>query len=125
MKNISNIIKQHNATVLATSTKTKRLCNCRNKDTCPLDGSSLKQCLIYKAEVHVDNDYKIYYGTAEGDFKFQYNNHTNSFKNWYYEHDTELSKYIWKLKDQFKFCCDNIMCIFCKSNSVSLMNVKA
>ena len=76
MKNISNIIKQHNATVLATSTTPKRLCNCRNKDTCPLDGSCLKQCFIYKAEVHVDNDYKIYYGAVEGDFKFRYNNHT-------------------------------------------------
>ena len=99
MKNISNIIKQHNATVLATSTTPKRLCNCRNKDTCPLDGCCLKQCFIYKAEVHVDNDYKIYYGAVEGDFKFRYNNHTNSFRNRYYEHATELSKHIWKLKD--------------------------
>ena len=41
MKNILNIIKQHNATVLATSTTTKLLCNCRNKDTCPVDGSCL------------------------------------------------------------------------------------
>ena len=99
MKNISNIIKQHNATVLATSTTPKRLCNCRNKDTCPLDGCCLKQCFIYKAEVHIDNDCKIYYGAVEGDFKFRYNNHTNSFRNRYYEQDTELSKYIWKLKD--------------------------
>ena len=50
-------------------------------------------------KVHVDNDYKIYYGAVEGDFKFRYNNHTNSFRNRYYEQDTELSKYIWKLKD--------------------------
>ena len=99
MKNISNIIKQHNATVLATSTTPKRLCNCRNKDTCPLDGCCLKQCFIYKAEVHVDNDYKIYYEATEGDFKFWYNNHTNFFRNRYYEHDTERSIYIWKLKD--------------------------
>ena len=26
------------------------LCNCRNKDNCPLDGCCLKQCFIYKAE---------------------------------------------------------------------------
>ena len=37
-KNISNIIKQYNATVLSTLTTPKRLCNCRNKDTCPLMG---------------------------------------------------------------------------------------
>ena len=56
MKNISNIIKQHNATALSTSTTPKRLCNCRNKDTCPLDGSCLKQCFIYKAKIHVENE---------------------------------------------------------------------
>ena len=69
------------------------------EDTFPLDGCYLKQCFIYKAEIHVDNDYKIYNGAVEGDLKFQYNNHTNSFRNRYYEHATELSKYIWKLKD--------------------------
>ena len=99
MKNISNIIKQHNATVLATSTTSKPLCNCRNKDTCPLHGCCLKQCFICKDNVDVDNDYKIWYGAVKGDFKFRYNNHTNSFRNRYYEHATELSKYIWKLKD--------------------------
>ena len=56
MKIISNVIKQHNATVLSTSTTPKRLCNCRNKDTCPLDGSCLKQCFIYKAKIHVENE---------------------------------------------------------------------
>ena len=69
------------------------------EDTFPLDGCYLKQCFIYKAEIHVDNDYKIYNGAVEGDLKFQYNNHTNSFRNRYYEHATELSKYLWKLKD--------------------------
>ena len=57
MKNIFNIIKQHNATVLSTSTTLKSL-NCRNKDNSPLDGSCLEQCFIYKAEIH-DNDNKI------------------------------------------------------------------
>ena len=90
MKNISNIINQHNATVPSRSTTSKRLCNCRNKDTCPLDGSCLKQCFIHKVEVHVENDYKIYYGLVEGEFKFRYNNHKKSFRNMYYEHGTEL-----------------------------------
>ena len=98
MKNIYNIVKQHNATIFGTSATPKRLCNYRNKDTCPLDGCCLKQCFIYKTEVHVDNDYKIYYGIVEGDFKLRYNNHTNSLRNRYYEHATELSKYMWKLK---------------------------
>ena len=90
MKNISNIIKQHNATVLATSATHKCLCKCKNKDTCPLDGSCLKQCFIYNAEVHEYHDYKIYYGAVEGDFKFRSINHANSFRNRCYGHDTEL-----------------------------------
>ena len=57
------------------------------------------QCFIYKAEIHVKNDYKIYCGAVEGAFKFRYNNLTKSFRNRYYEDDTELSKYIWKLKN--------------------------
>ena len=58
MKNIFNIIKQRNATVLSTSTTPKRLCNCRNKDTCPLDGSCLKQSFTDNTEIHVENDHK-------------------------------------------------------------------
>ena len=90
MKNIFNKIKQHNATVLSTSTTLKSL-NCSSKDNCPLDGSCLKQCSIYKADIH-ENDNKIYYGEVEGEFKLRYNNHTKSFRNRYYEHDNELLK---------------------------------
>ena len=60
--------------------------------------STYLSCL-YKTEIHVENDYKSYYGAVEGEFKFKYNNHTKSFRNRHHEHDTELSKYIWKLKD--------------------------
>ena len=41
----------------------------------------------------------MYYSAVKGEFKFRYNNHTKSFRNRYYEDDTELSKYIWKLKN--------------------------
>ena len=92
-----NITKQYNATVLSTST-TPNVCVTVETDMCPLDGSCLKQCFIYKAEIHVENDYKIYYGAVEGEFKFRYNNHTKFFRNRYYERDTELSTYIRKLK---------------------------
>ena len=42
--------------------------------------SCIKQFFIYKAEVHVDNDYKIYSGEVEGDFKFRYNNTQTSLE---------------------------------------------
>ena len=39
------------------------------------------------------------YGTCEKDFEERYNNHTASFRNKNKEKSTELSKYIWELKD--------------------------
>ena len=45
---------------------------------------------------------KVYFGISETEFKSRYNNHTMSFRNRTHENDTELSKYIWSLKDQNK-----------------------
>ena len=39
MSNMSSVIKQHNF-------KTYRLCNCRNKGSCPLDGNCLQTCIF-------------------------------------------------------------------------------
>ena len=100
MSNMSNIIKQHNSNILSSPTKTEeRSCNCRNKDNFPLDGSCLKTCIVYRADVIKHNGTHIYYGASDGEFKFRYNNHTKSFRNRGYEHETELSKHIWELKD--------------------------
>ena len=52
MSNMSNFIKQHNSNILSSPTKTEeRSCNFRNKDNCPLDGSCLKTCIVYRADV--------------------------------------------------------------------------
>ena len=53
MKNISSIIKQHTS-----EPATNCPCNCRNRDSCPLDETFLKQCLVYKARVNTGNHYK-------------------------------------------------------------------
>ena len=45
------------------------------------------------------NKTKHYYGTCEKNFKERYNNHTASFRNKSKANSTELSKYIWELKD--------------------------
>ena len=100
MNNMSNFIKQHNSNILLSPTKTEeRACNCRNKDHCPVNGSCLKTCIVYRADVIKHNGTHIYYGASDGEFKFRYNNHTKSFRNRGYEHETELSKHIWELKD--------------------------
>ena len=63
MSNMSNFIKQHNSNILSSPTKTKeRSCNCRNKDNCPLDGSCLKTCIVYRADVIKHNGTHILWG---------------------------------------------------------------
>ena len=57
---------------------------------------------IYRAHVKTDTDStgKSYIGLTEGPFKQRYNNHTLSFRDRKRENSTELSKYVWKLKDE-------------------------
>ena len=47
-----------------------------------------------------DSTGKSYIGLTEGPFKQRYNNHTLSFRDRKRENSTELSKYVWKLKDE-------------------------
>ena len=63
--------------------------------------------IVYKAEIETNNDVnelptKVYFGISETGLKYMYNNHTMSFRNRTHENDTELSKYIWSLKDENK-----------------------
>ena len=47
-----------------------------------------------------DSGCKEYFGTAEGKFKMRYNNLTMSFRHKKRVNDTELPKYLWKLKEE-------------------------
>ena len=101
--NVGNIIKGHNSKILnADKTPTQRPCNCRNKELCPMNGECLATTIIYKADIKYDNFVKTYYGQCEGEFKTRFNNHTKSFRHEKHRNDTELSKLVWKLKDENK-----------------------
>ena len=54
MQNMKHIISNHNKTVLE-STKVKesqgKTCNCRDKQSCPLNGQCLQRGVVYKATV--------------------------------------------------------------------------
>ena len=65
-------------------------------------GSEKNIIYIYISNVNLTREQtqKIYYGGTEGEFKYRYNNHTKSFRNEIYKNDSELSKYIWQLKDK-------------------------
>ena len=101
MPNMESIITKHNNKILNKKVEShERLCNCRDKPNCPMDGNCLKKCLVYKAQVNSVRETKYYLGTAEDTFKTRHNNHKKSFKHRKYGKETELSKYIWKLKDK-------------------------
>ena len=77
----------------------KKECNCRKKEDCPLKGQCQKQNIIYQAEVKSDNVTETYIGLTSTTFKSRFNNHKSSFNNEGKKLSTELSKYIWSLKE--------------------------
>ena len=103
MPNALSIIKAHNKRILAEADNTHpapaRLCNCIDKAKCPLEGKCLTKNVIYKAQVSTRNRTKIYIGSTGNNFKSRYYSHKFSFKH-RGSNETELSKYIWSLKDK-------------------------
>ena len=105
--NMKQLINNHNRTlskeyhaVKSNPTETK-LCNCRNKAECPLDGHCLTTSVIYKATVtqFQNNQQKTYIGLTENTFKTRFNLHTSSFRHSDKRKSTALSEFIWQLKD--------------------------
>ena len=103
MLNIKQTIDGHNKSILLKSDKPKNdECNCRKTDKCPLLGQCLKKSVVYQATVTCTNDNKpdeTYVGLTSNTFKTRFTNHKNSFKYRKKKHSTELSNYIWQLKD--------------------------
>ena len=107
MSSVKKIIDTQNKRKLKASqqkptenTKPKQ-CNCRNKESCPMKGNCLQSAIIYQAIVKRkdNNECESYVGLTENEFKTRYNNHKASFRNKSLRNSTELSKYVWSLKD--------------------------
>ena len=76
MKNMDSIICGHNHDIL--NPKHKSIgCNCRKKDSCPLNGKCLTPKVMYHANVShkANNDEKFFGGLAKTTFKGRYSNH--------------------------------------------------
>ena len=81
-RNMKSIISSHNKQIL--TPKNKQVgCNCRIKNSCPLDNKCLTSQLIYQADVtnNLDDEYKYYLGLVETTFKERYSNHKSLFNN--------------------------------------------
>ena len=95
-KRILNSSKHINDTADNTNTKDSKTCNCRQKNTCLLNGNCLQSSLIYQATVtRKDNSTtETYIGLTENDSETRYRNHTASFRHGKHRNSTELRKYI-------------------------------
>ena len=94
MKNMDSIISGHNHNILNPKQRSFG-CNCRKKDSCPLNGECLTPKVIYHADVtnEANNDQKFYFGLAETTFKERYNNHKRDVKHIKYQCNTELNQW--------------------------------
>ena len=75
-------------------------CHYKEKNRCPLEGNCLVMNIVYIATVRIETNTSSYVGMTGNNFKTRYYNHLQSFKNKRYKNETELSKYIWKLKEK-------------------------
>ena len=80
----------------------KKTCNCRKKEECPLDRECLVSEVVYQATVATQDAREIYIGLTANQFKERYRNQQTSFKHVKRRNETELSKHLWKLKDENK-----------------------
>ena len=67
--------------------------------TCPLNKKCLSNSIIYQCTVSTAQRKETYVGQTANTFKQRYNNHKFSFSNNNLRYSTELSIYIWHLKD--------------------------
>ena len=76
-------------------------CNCHNRSECPMAGKCLAKSVVYEAEVKTttNDETNSYIGVTANNFKDRSRNLLKSFQHTKYANNTELSKHIWKLKD--------------------------
>ena len=104
MTNIKSIVNAHNKRITNKhEINNKRTCNCINKKSCPLNGNCLSENTLYAGTItsnipnYQDKDYA---GVTAPQWKFRYNTHKTSFNLRKYINSSELSKEVWRIKDQ-------------------------
>ena len=81
--------------MIATKKSENLTCNCREKQSCPLNGRCREKNVIYKCVASVPNkEDKVYIGLTEGEWKKRHAGHKNSFKHKKNAKSTALSNYI-------------------------------
>ena len=106
MPNMKAKMSAHNKATLKSSKEPEPNlpCNCRVKESCPLQGKCRYENIVYRAVVNQGDKEteQSYIGISSEEFKLRYKNHNSSFRHKHKEAETTLSKYIWELKDKGK-----------------------
>ena len=99
MSNMWSILSSHNLNVINPNKTQIYGCNCRIKESCPLQNQCQTPKIIYRANVEndINSETKFYFGLTETPFKERFCNHTRDFKHKTYSKSTELSKYIYEV----------------------------
>ena len=96
--NMAARIRRHNNTILQPPAPAEP-CNCRVKESCPLNGKCKTADIVYEASVQSSTGVaKKYIGSTATAFKTRYANHQTSMRHERHANATELSKYVWSLK---------------------------
>ena len=102
--NMQRIIKKHNAKILSQPLAVQDAvppCNCKRKQSCPLNGMCQVRNIVYQATVTATNlPTKYYYGLTERRFKDRFYEHTADAKHKSHRNNTRLSVYVWELKER-------------------------
>ena len=100
MGNVASVLSADNRNILYPKIS-KFGCDCRSKTDCPLDNKCLTPKIVYQADVrnNTNDEKKFCLGVSEIPLKEHFRNHKKEFTHKKYRKSTELSKYIWQLKD--------------------------
>ena len=85
-----------------TNENNNRMCNCVNKEQCPLQQHCLVENVVYEATVNsniANYEEKKNIGLCEKAFKKRFTAHKSSFNLERYRNSTSLSSEVWRLKD--------------------------
>ena len=84
MENVKSLISRHNKKVQSRTNNKKyqdsNVCNCRSKDSCPLNSKCLQKNVVYKATITTQNEIKKYIGSTRGLFKKRWYAHISDLK---------------------------------------------
>ena len=102
-------IDGYNKSTLSTAftTNSPDVCSCpkNNKELCPLSNKCITESVVYQATVTTKDKTtnrppQTYVGLTENSFKTRLANHKTSFNSFDKRNATELSKYVWELKNR-------------------------